>query len=839
MIAQVDWEFDLFALYANADAAWVNGYLLPALGLPSTRVISEEYFGPGHSRVEELAHAVAASRFTIVVLSPAFLADKWAAFGQHLAAHLGIEERRDHLIPALLHPCELPLDLAFRVPLDYTRESDWESETARLRAEIGRTPPEPPTEQVRCPYPGLTPYTQSQAELFFGRDAEIHELLRRVLHLHLAIVIGPSGSGKSSLVFAGLLPELHRRWPDEWLVRTVRPGADPLRAVRSALEWAPDDTRPQHDLASAVAALLDRHPPARRLLLVIDQFEEALSQAPTPDREAFVAIMATLRGVHDCVAVLTVRADFYPELMHSDLWPVAEAERLEVVPLRGAALRQAIEQPARQCGVYLEATLVDRLVADAAREPGVLPLLQETLRQLWGEMRQRLLTLGGYEALGRDGDSGMAVALATWADASLEELPPVQEMVARRVFLRLVQLGEGRDDTRRQQPVAALRVAGEDPVLFERTLRHLTERRLLTRSGDEGGEGHAVVDLAHEALIGSWPTLRRWATEGREGELYRRRIERDAEEWQRAHRSRSLLYRGRGLKNAREWRERYPLEPSPPVLAFLAAGRRLHIALKTLAVLAVAVVALGTARLAIPAVQKANLRHSAIAASPMVPFPAGPTVLGGLGVSGPRARQIRILLAFSIDRHEVTYRQYRLCVRADSCFPPLEPAKFKGYGRANPDLPVVFVTAYQAADFCGWLGRRLPSGAEWERAARGTEGEPWPWGTADPSPRYANVIFDDPKTTLAPVDDGRFAAGATPEGVSGLIGNAAEWTSNSTSCAKSPYDCQHPWNGRDKVETLEVRGSSYGSPVDPVTSFVPMEPQQPTAYVGFRCAQSD
>ena len=259
------------------------------------------------------------------------------------------------------------------------------------------------------------------------------------------------------------MPELHRRWPGEWLVRTVRPGADPLRALRSALEWAPDDTRPQHDPASAVAALLDRHPPARRLLLVIDQFEEALSQALAPDREAFVAIMQALRGVHDCVAVLTLRADFYPELMHSDLWPVAEAERLEVVPLRGAALREAIEQPARQCGVYLEAALVDRLVADAAREPGVLPLLQETLRQLWGEMRQRLLTVGAYEALGRDGDSGMAVALATWADASLAELPPVQRVVARRVFLRLVHLGEGRDDTRRQQPVAALQVAGKIP----------------------------------------------------------------------------------------------------------------------------------------------------------------------------------------------------------------------------------------------------------------------------------------------------------------------------------------------------------------------------------------
>ena len=250
-------------------------------------------------------------------------------------------------------------------------------------------------------------------------------------------------------------------------------------------------------------------------------------------------------------------------------------------------------------------------------------------------------------------------------------------------------------------------------------------------------------------------------------------------------------------------------------------------------------VVLGTARLAIPVVQKANLRHSAIAASPMVLFPAGLAVLGGLGFSGPRARHSWTLLAFSIDRHEVTYRQYRLCVQAGSCFPPLEPAKFKGYDRADPDMPVVFVTAYQAADFCRWLGRRLPSGAEWERAARGTAGRPWPWGTADPAPRYANVIFNDPKTALAPVDDRRFAAGVTPEGISGLIGNAAEWTSSPKSCEKSPYDCQHPWNGRDKVEDLEVRGSAYDSPAGPVTFFVYTDPQQPTPYLGFRCAQSD
>jgi hypothetical protein len=472
----------------------------------------------------------------------------------------------------------------------------------------------PQAQPVPCPYPGLIPYTEAHAELFFGREQETRELLRRVHSLRQLIVIGPSGSGKSSLVFAGLMPELRRRDPGMWVVRIVRPGAEPLRALRSALEGAHDDPRPQDDPAVAVSAILVNHPPAQRLLLVVDQFEEAIGHAPAPDREEFVAIVQALRGVRDCVVVLTLRADFYPELMHSALWPVAEAERLEVVPLRGAALRDAIEQPAHRSGVYLETALVERLLADAAREPGVLPLMQETLRQLWGEMHRRLLTVGAYEALGHDGTSGMAVALTIWADASLAELSPAQQAVARRVFLRLVHLGEGRDDTRRQQPIAALRIAGEDPALLDRTLRHLIDRRLLTGGGQEGEE-HAVVDLAHEALITSWPTLQHWVTEGREAELYRRRIERDAEDWRRTRRDRSLLYRSRRLKNAREWQARYPHEPSTPVLAFLAAGRRRDMALKTLAVLVVVLVVLGALRVTTPLLQEAQLRRAAMVAS--------------------------------------------------------------------------------------------------------------------------------------------------------------------------------------------------------------------------------
>jgi hypothetical protein len=836
MTAQVDYRFDLFAIYSSLDASWVNGYLLPALGLPDSRVMTVERFNPGETRLHEFERAVTDSHFTAVVLTPAFLGDQWAGRAQLLAAHLGVEERRNRLLPIVLRSCDLPLDLLSRVPLDYTEEADWESQTARLRELLDR--PEPESEEVSCPYPGLVPYAEEDAALFCGRGGEIRELLRRTPYVRSVLVIGPSGSGKSSLVFAGFVPELRRREPNVWLIRPLRPGAKPVSRLQSALDRSPNDPHPWENPSTVVANLLSRHPPARRLLLVVDQLEEAFGQAPLPEREEFITAVQALRQVPACTAVLTMRADFYPELMQSQLWPLAETERLEVVPLRGTALRDAVEQPALQRGVLLEPALVERLTADAAKGPGVLTMLQETLRQLWGERRQRLLTLGAYEVLGREGASGMAVALATRADASLAELSPAERKVARRVFLRLVHLGEGRDDTRRQQSVTDLRVAGEDPALLDRTLTHLIGHRLLT-AGNRVGEPDATVDLAHEALITGWPTLQEWVTEGREAELLRRGIERDAEEWTEAHRDRGLLYRGRRLKNAREWRTRYSTEPSASVVAFLAAGRRLDATVKTVAAVLVLLLGLGVVRLAAPVVREYQLRRAVLAASPMVPFPAGAALLGGLGASGPRAEQRRVLAAFSIDQHEVTNGQYGLCVAAHLCSRPVEPASFAGYERLDRDLPVVFLTAYQAADFCRWLGRRLPSGAEWERAARGTAGRPWPWGTDDPTPRRANIKFGNAMSGPWRVHDERFGAGKTPEGVLGLVGNVWEWTSTPETCEATPYDCQHLWNNRDKVDLLEVRGSSFLGGAEPLTFTDPLESIRADEELGFRCARTD
>ena len=401
----------------------------------------------------------------------------------------------------------------------------------------------------------MVAFGEAQAGLFFGRAGEVDDLTRRLRHQDLVMVIGPSGSGKTSLVFAGLLPRLPA---DGWEVRSLRPGADPMGALAGALAEPP--------------------PPGRRLLLVVDQLEEVFAQAPARERDRFLAELARVREASEHRLLLTMRADFYGDLMGSALWPLTEAERLELAPLRDERLREAITGPAATVGVYVEPALVERLLTDAAAEPGVLPLLQETMALLWEQRSRRLLTLEAYRRLGGDGRSGLATALATTADAAYASLSPARRAIARPMLLRLVQLGEGRDDTRRQQPVAALRSAGDDPGEFDATLRHLTRHRLLTLSGgDQGpGEGTSRADLAHEALITAWPALRRWVEEDREGLRVRAQLADDAQVWDGLERNPDALYRGARLQTAAEWAKAHPGQLTEVEQAFLAAGERHH-----------------------------------------------------------------------------------------------------------------------------------------------------------------------------------------------------------------------------------------------------------------------
>ncbi|MFZ1597693.1 MAG: SUMF1/EgtB/PvdO family nonheme iron enzyme, partial [Anaerolineae bacterium] len=450
------------------------------------------------------------------------------------------------------------------------------------------------------------------------------------------------------------------------------------------------------------------------------------------------------------------------------------------------------------------------------------------------------------------------------ADAALADLTPAQQAIARRIFLRLVQFGEGRADTRRQQPVTALRSPSDPPGELDRTLEHLVGSRLLTLSGeveavttgkgpsfltmaDEGITRHAsrtTVDIAHEALITGWPTLQEWVQEGRAAELTRRQVGRVAEEWSQHHHDNSYLYRGMRLAEAQAWVALSVSELSETVRSFLAASQRYSDLLRYARLVVLAGLVLLAAIPPFQWTREYLLRQAA--SGPMAAFQPGPALLGSDDDPESRAypkRKVH-LPAFSIDSYEVTYKQYRLCMNSGDCSLPLEPADVEGIATADERLPVVWVTAYQAVDFCRWIGRRLPSEVEWERAARGSTGRPWPWpGGEDPTPHHANLFLpnylNDAPTSSVATNAPAFVAGATPEGVMHLVGNVWEWTSTSHLCEDTPYQCPVLWNGRDKVQALFLRGMSWTHDLAPVTYALAASPIQAANDFGFRCARSE
>ncbi len=639
MAEGTEYTYDLFISYARADRAWVEGYLLDAMKAVGVRVHAEEAFRLGVPRLTEFQDAVRCSQRTVLVLSPAYLTrDGFDQFFTLVAQIVDLETETSRIIPLVLRPVELPLSLAPHAPpgglvegaglaplavLDATTPDRWPAVVERLCAELG-CPLPGPSPRPACPYPGMVPFTPGEARFFYGRENEIEDVWRR-LRQRYVLIVGPPGSGKSSLISAGLIPIAHERQPDYWLVREMRPGGDPLAGLVQTLAPHPPPGGPMEDAGpalqgapqaedweGAVAALLAHNPPHQHLLLVIDQFEQVFAQTPREKWAPFFRAIRMLRVARNCTLVLALRADFYPDLMASDLWPVYPDERLEITPLRGHDLRDAIALPAERQGVYLEAGLLERLLVDAAEEPAVLPLVQETMRLLWQRMERRLLPLSVYEWLGdpstgewQAGRSGLGVAIATLGDATWAALSPQGQTIARRIFLRLVQFGEGRADTCRPQPVSALRTAGDDVALFQETLKRLADNQLLTLSsqspfrgkaseelarlthtrgipesvvpaqaikGDLSGEilSSQIAEMSHEVLITEWPRLRNWVEQYREGEQTRRRLEARAEAWLQAGGGKGGLLEGVELLEAERWLAPHPLPGGPMEGAGLA-----------------------------------------------------------------------------------------------------------------------------------------------------------------------------------------------------------------------------------------------------------------------------
>ena len=576
-------RYDVFISHAAADAAWVEGYLLDAFKQAGLRCLSESSFALGAPRLSELERAIEQSTFVLLVVTPAYFADDVSNFVDLLAQSYGNNTQTWPVVPLIRDKTDLPPRLAMLVGLDATTPAEQEAAIERLCNNL-QHPYLSRYQQPACPYPGMLPYSEANHECFFGREGETRQMLER-LHAHpLLSVIGPSGSGKSSLVFAGLIPQLRQSSlfaGINWKVITLRPGSKPMDQLESLLKF--DHTHP----AESIDLLLFDQGSNSKLLLIIDQFEELFSLDSDPE-EVFQKSIKSLLQATNLYLVITVRADFYAEIMRSPLWNEIQSSRLEITPLKDSGLRDAIEKPAELVGVFVEPALVERLIADAAGEPGALPLVQETLVLMWDKIERRYLPLRAYEALvismgayrnsQPDARSGLQVAIALRADAcmaGLTDSPSEQRDIARAIMMRLVQFGEGRSDTRRRQSEEDLASTTQKTDLFQNTINQLISSRLLTSDADTQIPGLRMIDIAHEALITCWPTLRQWINESRDAEIARRRLIEKAKEWQRLGQRDGGLLDAVEIGEARRWHPRITdntIAADPLLQAFISSS---------------------------------------------------------------------------------------------------------------------------------------------------------------------------------------------------------------------------------------------------------------------------
>ncbi len=561
---------DVYISFADDDRDWVEGFLVPGLEAAGVTVAMERQSRLGTPELDHFTAAVEGSDRVLLIISPAFLADEGTRRVQVLAEQFGLEHSTWPVVPIRLHPVpKLPLSLSMLTGLDATDEANWDSVLERLLLDMRRgIPAEELTPE--CPYPGMSPYREDQHDRFFGRRAEIDEVLARLrLHPFLALV-GPSGCGKSSLLYAGVVPALPESVSD---VVTVRPGSRPLDSLIAARD----------SVGSGGAA---------STVLIVDQLEELFTHGTgdaavdAVQRDGFCAELLRIVSSGAAICIVAFRADYYPQVMGSPLWEMVSGHRLEILPLTGNRLREAIVAPAQRVNVHIEAALVQAIVHDAAGQPGSLPLIQETLVLLWGRLRRRYLPISAYDALvlpgsayGEPPRTGLQVALARRADEAMAGLAGEDErMVARRIFLRLVQLLDGRDDVRRQQRRSDLYSEDSDPAVFDRVLQRLIDARLVICTMDESTEDPeaARIDLAHEAIIAGWPALRGWIAERRAAEYVRRQLEAGAQNWVRLGRGRGGLLDEAELGQAKAWLDgpdADELGASSDLLAQVAASR--------------------------------------------------------------------------------------------------------------------------------------------------------------------------------------------------------------------------------------------------------------------------
>ena len=555
--------FDVFLSYSRNDALIAQRLVLALRSRGLKVFFDRDYLTPGQEWPVLLEKHLRACRAVAICLGPEGLGP-WQQREQYVALDRQVQERDFPVIPLLLPGAKDPplgfLRLSTWVDLKAGVE-DWPALNILERAIRGQAPslddvglPDP--RASICPYRGLEPFREEDKSFFVGREEFIRTLLDKISQRPLVGVVGASGSGKSSVVLAGLVPALRQRADGQvWEIGMMRPGPHPLRQL-AAVFLPPEISLDEYDriarlrkradqlasgevtLADVVAAALEHQPGTDRLLLIVDQWEELYTQTKdlqieddrnthaevqhvqTKDgeissrRDDFVRVL--LEGVRSearLSVVLTLRGDFYGRaLQDRALSDQLQDAIVNISPMARSELKRAIVEPAQSVMLSFEDGLVEEILSDVGEEPGNLPLLEFLLKELWDRHNpDRRLTFSSYAATGR-----VKHAIATRAESELKKLSPEQQVAARRFLIRLVTPGEEQEDTRARATIPR----GDEMV--REVIDRFARARLLT-TGRDPATGREIVEVGHEALIREWDTLKEWVnSEGLDSLPYQR-----------------------------------------------------------------------------------------------------------------------------------------------------------------------------------------------------------------------------------------------------------------------------------------------------------------------------
>jgi tetratricopeptide (TPR) repeat protein len=575
---------DLFLSYnsSNRDVVVKVRHALASRGIST--FYDRDDLSPGRSWFDELEAAMQQAYGVAVFIGKEGLGTIQRREVQFALTRQAIEEKAGGtfpVIPVVLEradPDAVSGFLALNTWIDLRRGIEdtlaLDSFVNAVRRQSG-SPRQKPTVAV-CPYRGLNAFREEDAFLFFGRQEFSAKVFEQVLRRRLVALVGRSGSGKSSIAKAGLLPLLRRQKPpsDTWEAVVFTPSNRPFHRLAAQLVplWSPEG-RDQTDIITeseklgsrmaagevALGALVDlalRHlPDTTRLIAVVDQFEELFTL--TPDQEQRQRFMEQLvaAGRESALTVLvTLRADFYGQAiaLNQEFSDLMAAGIVNVGDMTAGDLVEAIEKPAVLSGLRFESGLVDRILERVRRQPGSLPLLEYALTELWQRRQDDVLTHEAYDAIG-----GVEGAIAQRAQTQFEKLTSAQKEIALPALARLVRLSPPSEERADSRQAVRMSELSEDAQAVMQIFAESHAR--LVVAGRDSATGDETIEIAHEALIQGWGDLRKWVDDDREFLLWRQQLRPFLEKWRGLpdHKESALL-QGIYLAEARQWLHQRP-----------------------------------------------------------------------------------------------------------------------------------------------------------------------------------------------------------------------------------------------------------------------------------------